>query len=290
MSFILQKIKAFICFLLIFQASVWSGEFRLIDSKEFRNMGMFAAALEILGQLLIYETQDPVKIEGLLVDFGTYGLYYDPEHGPNWWNYFFEPVRVGEWEKAISLNKKDYFQAFKKRKQLTRIQAAELVKKYIRVKKHFLEKVEEFVSRHFDDVYVIGVHYRGTDKRREAPRVSYEEIFQAIVDHLPKNREWRIFAATDEQPFLEEINRAFPGSIIACEAHRSINEKGIHFCRENPYAVGEEALMDALLLSRCDLLIRTSSNLSLWSTYLNPVLPTILLNNSFRSLEHAEPE
>lgn len=293
MNSIPHRIKVFIYLLAICQASLWSGEFRLVDLKEFNRMGMFATAIQVLGQISIYETQDPVKIEGLLIDFATNGLYYDPEHGPNWWSYYFDPIRLGKWDGGSfsSMRKKDYFQAFKKRRQLTRAQASKLVKKHIHVKKHILEKMEQFVVRHFDNVYVIGVHYRGTDKsRKEAPRVSYEKVFQSIADHLPQNRPWRIFVATDEQQFLEEILKAFPERVIACDAHRSTTTTGIHFSCKNSYAVGEEALIDALLLSRCDLLIRTSSNLSLWSTYLNPELPTILLNHNYKSHGKAVPE
>ena len=115
-------------------------------------------------------------------------------------------------------------------------------------------------------------------------------VFQAIADSLPENEPWQIFAATDESYFLEALQKAFPGRVIAYEATRSKDAVGVHFSREDPYRIGEEALLDALLLSRCNVLIRTSSNLSLWSTYFSPELPTILLNQSFRSHENAEPE
>jgi Nodulation protein Z (NodZ) len=270
---------------------LWSGEFRVIG-EQFTRMGMFAAAIQILGQLAIYETKDPVEIDGLLIDFGTLGLYYDPGYGPNWWNYYFEPICIGNPEKGVVSQspKSCYYQGFKKMRRTTRSQASELVKKYIHVRKPILEKAEQFVSRHFTDFYVIGVHYRGTDKSREAPRVPYEKVFQMIAEQLPQNKPCRIFIATDEQKFLEEARQMFPGSVIACEAHRSETERGVHLSHRNSYAVGEEALIDALLLSKCHLLVRTSSNLSLWSTYFNPELPVILLNNSYRSHENTEPE
>lgn len=76
---------------------------------------------------------------------------------------------------------------------------------------------------------------------------------------------------------------------IAIKAQRSSNgEPGVHFINKNNYSLGEEALIDACLLSKCDLLIRTSSNLSLWSTYFNPSLPTILLNHRYANT--LEPE
>lgn len=283
--------KWFLYFLLSL-ACLESGEFRLIDGRDFPKIGMFAFANQILGQLSIYESQSPVAIDGLSVDLSTFGLYYDPAYGPNWWNYYFEPISIGNVEPSntVSLPKKLYFQAFKKRRKLTRIQAAQIVKKYIHVKEPILHKVEQFISYYFNDAFTIGVHYRGTDKSSEASVVPYDKVFQTILQHVPSERPWQIFVATDELSFLRAIQNQFPGRVIACDVLRSEGSVGVHFLDYEGYKKGEEALIDALLLSRCHLLIRTSSNLSLWSTYFNPELPTILLNASFRSHLNKDPE
>lgn len=34
-------------------------------------------------------------IKGFEIDFEQDGLYYDPEYGPNYWNYYFKPCLVG---------------------------------------------------------------------------------------------------------------------------------------------------------------------------------------------------
>jgi hypothetical protein len=263
----------------------------MIDCRDFPKIGMFAAANQILGQLAIFDTKLPVEIDGLCVDFGSHGLYYDPGRGPNWWSYYFEPLCVGRLEKdGVYPPKFDYIQGFKRRRQLTRQEASELVRKYIKVKRQILEKVEQFVWRHFSGFYVIGVHYRGTDKKNEAPRVPYRSVFEAIAKHIPEESPWRIFAASDEDQFIEAIQRAFPGRVVACDARRSQNGEGVHFMCEEPYLHGEEALTDALLLSKSSILIRTSSNLSLWATYFNSELPTILLSQNYRWRENKELE
>lgn len=87
---------------------------------------------------------------------------------------------------------------------------------------------------------------------------------------------------------MQAIIERFPGKVIATDAERTEGEEGVHFSSQRPFTCGEEALMDALLLSRCNVLIRTSSNLSLWSTYFNPRLPEILLNQRF--METVYPE
>jgi len=63
------------------------------------------------------------------------------------------------------------------------------------------------------------------------------------------------------------------------DAIRSVNGKALHVDpAHSPYRVGREALIDCVLLSRTDMLIRTSSNLSLCSTFFNSDLPVQELN------------
>lgn len=79
--------------------------------------------------------------------------------------------------------------------------------------------------------------------------------------------------------FLEEAKEKYTGHLIATHSLRAKSgDVAVHHTFKNSYRLGEEAVIDCLLLSQCDILIRTSSNLSLWSTYFNPTLPTILLN------------
>ena len=89
---------------------------------------------------------------------------------------------------------------------------------------------------------------------------------------------YRIFVATDEHDFLKFIKEAFPGKVISIEMDRSIDGSPIHMNARDPFLQGEQALIDALLLSKTQVLIRTQSNLSLWSSYFNPTLPVITLN------------
>jgi len=266
-----------------------SKEFRVLSASEFPKIGMFAMANQILGQLYFLENE---TISGLVVDFDTNGLYYDPHYGPNWWNYYFEPIHIGAQNNLTMqyVSKEQYFEAFRAWRKISRNDAALIVKKYIRIRPEITEKVEMFCRQYFSRFFILGVHYRGTDKKKEAPRVPYETVFQAISTHLPENQPYQIFVATDEEPFLEAIRIKFPGSILAIDASRSVGKMGMHFSKKNQYEIGEAALIDSLLLSKCDLLIRTSSNLSLWATYFNSALPVVLLNQNYRSHENMESQ
>ena len=270
--------------LLGFPLRLLTGAFLIIDASPLREPGMFASANVVLGHIYLYEIGAYAGLSELAVDFGDSGLYFDPHYGPNWWNYYFEPIhlQISEPQKSASQFKDASFAAIHARWQLKRQQASALVKKYIHIKPSILEKAAQFIAHHFQNFFVLGVHYRGTDKEKEAPRVPYEEAIAAVADHIPSDQLYKIFVATDEAPFLHKMKKTFPGSVISYNAHRSNGLKPVHLSQpKSPYAIGEEALLDALILSHCDFLIRTSSNLSLWSTYFNPELPVKLLNRRY---------
>jgi hypothetical protein len=284
-------IYKFILFFFSFFSISYGVHFYIITTEYSPKIGMFSAANQVLGQLHLFETGQLFPVAGFMVDFSTYGLYYDPSCGPNWWTYFFEPVCVGETENVqmIYPGIEQYRRAWRHRYWMSRAVAAEIVKKYIRIKPHIQEKIDAFVEEFFQKNYMIGVHYRGTDKKSEAPRVAYERVFQEIEKQIPLGKAYALFIATDEDDFLKQVRMRYPDRVMATNAQRSAySHLGVHFANKNNYSIGEEALIDASLLARCDVLIRTSSNLSLWSTYFNPDLPVVLLN--LRKENTLEPE
>ncbi len=135
----------------------------------------------------------------------------------------------------------------------------------------------------FKDHFVIGVHYRGTDKVLEGPRLEYYKVaasvFQYVIDY--KLKDFKVYIATDESEFLKFMKSLFGPRVLYIPAFRSVTHEPTHLVNNNPYRQGEEALMDCLLLSHCQVLFRTTSNLSLWSTYFNPYLTVIPLSNRY---------
>jgi hypothetical protein len=267
---------------------IFGGDTRIITMEFSPRAGFFAVMNVVIGEFVLFEKGAFPDVTGIAVDFKEFGLYYDPSRGSNWWNYYFEPIGDGLKGHPIYPSGAEYAKAYQQRRNMTHSEVAAFVKKYIRVKQSILDQVELFRARHFQESFVIGVHYRGTDKKKEAPRVPYEKVFEKISECLPLDQPYQIFVATDEEAFLSAIKEVYPHRVIATDAARSSSEVGVHFLNKHQYDIGEEALIDALLLSKCDLLIRTSSSLSLWSTYFNPDMPTHLLNRRFHKSKELE--
>lgn len=252
-----------------------------------RNDGMFSILFDVFYLVRAYEKQ---QFNSVKVDFGSSGLYFEKGYGLNWWSYYFEPISYGIANKinTAKVNGDDghplifpYNIPYGMELAISREEANALIKKHIIVKPYILKDVDQFVSDHFSGYTTIGVHYRGTDKMYgEAPKLKYEKALKVIKLHIKKLAvsDYKIFVATDEQDFIEFMLETFGDKIcFNMDAARSTNGKPLHKLNKSPYKHGLEALMDCLLLSRTDLLIRTSSNLSLFSTYFNIDLPVVEL-------------
>jgi hypothetical protein len=156
------------------------------------------------------------------------------------------------------------------------------LQKYFRIRPEIQKKIDDYVESRFSKDHIIAIHYRGTDKGCEAVPVPHAEVIETTKNYISQNQltNYKIFIATDEQEMVSTLLDAFgTDHVIGYSTQRSQNGAPLHFGNSDPSGHGEEALIDAVLLSKGDILIRTSSNLSRWSTYLNPTLPVIELNH-----------
>lgn len=226
----------------------------------------------------------------------TSSQYVDPSRGPNWFDYFFTNLRLPP-EDADRVERgevpicridgvrqlglpRDYDS------ELDLDTAARLVSEYIGIKEPILDKVDGFFDAHLRERSVLGIHYRGTDKAAEAPPISYED-FQRFVDRFLETTGTFdcLFVSSDEQAFVEFMEEAFGPSLPVVyhdDQERSTTNVAIHRSKAGDrYRKAEEAVLNCLLLSRCDGLIKTASILSGWAKLFNPDLPVILLNRPF---------
>lgn len=245
--------------------------------------GMFSVEHYLIG---VFDQFEKGRYSGVKVDFGDAKPYYDPSRGPNWFQYYFCPVDIVDKnclnapQKSFSLreygnlcNYVDNTYAFEN-SGLSSERTRELIQKYLILKPEIQGEADQFAKTHFSESdYVVGVHYRGTDKACnngtcEARRVTYEEMTSNIQDHigelkLEDQKAVKIFVASDEEKFVEHLEKNFPNQVVASPAKRSIDGKPIHLNASDPYQSGKEALIDSWLLAKLsNVLIRTSSNLS----------------------------
>jgi hypothetical protein len=251
--------------------------------------GLFHVFICVLDLLKTYETG---YFKGLEINFGTKGVYYDANRGPNWWTYYFEPINYGTKSNVHRTTGYTYAKTKRIIHYTSRGNVFNLINKHIKLKPHIQEKINNFSTKCFSSHYVIGVHYRGTDKIKEAPPVPYSQVAQEIQNHIGtiNTSNYKIFVATDEQNFIVYLESIFGEKVCYYEdAIRSTDGTPIHLDpKYDHYKSGEDAIIDALLLSKTNFLIRMNSNLSLCSTYFNPHLKSIELNQKYQKVHSIE--
>lgn len=224
------------------------------------------------------------------------GLYYDKRGlngivSENIWDYYFYPVSDAGYQPSDNPSYEYSIDGFAVAtlpypfpyaelahvkqiypdKQL-RKDMNELISSYIKIKKPTNNKIEEFYNNHLKDRFTVSIHLRGTDKHYETEPISLDRIFEEANKYAP----CQFYIATDEQRLLEEAQQRLKGDVISYDCFRSKNNQaGIHYQTNYPSErsralLGEEALIDCILLSRCNLMIHTWSNLSISALLFNP--------------------
>jgi len=210
--------------------------------------------------------------------------YYVPwgyNNSYNAWEYYFEPV--------ASIN---YPPPFKIRLKFTpyvpdvikfsvdhlydysRQEAFEIISKYIRIKPNIQEKIDHFYTHNIASRKTIGIHIRGTDKASEERPITPEKIIDAALQYADDDTQFLL--ATDEQWMLHRMIELLKGrTTVYYDCYRSDNGKPIQLRQPKPSKaqVGEDVLVEAMLLSKCDRLIHTLSNVSSVALYFNPTMP-----------------
>jgi len=248
-------------------APIQPAEYVILRSRE---TGMFCLFKDVISLLQHFERG---FFKGVEVDFQKNGHYYDPSHGPNWWGYYFEPIKLGK-EHGVKTEHCHLYCGEIVTFFNTREYNNYLVTKYIKVQPHIQVVIDNFANKNFANSFVIGIHYRGTDKWTEAPRVPYEAVAAAIDSQIDLlyGQNYKIFVASDEAEFICYLNNKFPGKVCSFDATNK---------HRGDYQSGEGALVDCILLSKTQILIRTSSSLSDVSSYFNPNLTVIDLNQKY---------
>lgn len=154
--------------------------------------------------------------------------------------------------------------------------ARQLFDKYLGIRPDILEETDRFVAANFGGRKILGLHYRGTDKAGEAPLVAKEQLLQHIRTVLTQRPQLElIFVSTDDEKiisFLQQSDLHLP-VIFRQDAVRSKDGDQFHRKTEiSKSVVHRDAIVNMLLLSRTDFLLKTASILSDCSVIFNPAL------------------
>jgi hypothetical protein len=163
-----------------------------------------------------------------------------------------------------------------------RQQAKAVIDRFIRPRSYILGKADDFFARHLAGYPLIGVHARGTDATSENERRPFRQgslvlsRYIAEVEQLLESRpEARIVVASDEQSTLDHLRSSFGDRVVAYDSirHQSGEAAGqgptgwimpayITGDRDRAARNGEDAIVEYLLLGRCNHLVHNGSSLA----------------------------
>ena len=263
--------------------------------------GLGAIILHVISLLRFSDRENLYPVVDLDQKFDN--AYFDADYGNNLWHQYFEPVlsissqhlkehshhpqmqsliytldtkeahkiceehddsvysfTFGRWRHLEDLDLDEWYQH-------QRVKARETVKKYIRPNKALRTKVDQFVRIHFTTGFTLGLHVRGTDMAY-APVVDPAEYFPHIDKCIEENPDLKIFLATDQAQYVTVFEEKYANRVLSINALRSEDEIPPFLMEEStPFKKGEDVMMDILLLSKCDFLIKSSSNVSEMALY-----------------------
>ncbi len=121
---------------------------------------------------------------------------------------------------------------------------------------------------HFFDRRIVGIHFRGKEMNVAqlhpfGPTV--EQMFRYTDEILEKYKIERIFLVTEEKDYLDAYIARYGDKVFYSEAFRTskINSYNLKNARpQHRYLLGMDALVDAILLSRCTGMLYGASGLS----------------------------
>jgi len=276
-----------------------------------KGVGLLGYIHWAMNQILYAEQHNYLPVVNYDAAYGNY--FFDPARGDNMWDYYLEPVAEYSWadiqrmindpadplsrEHVVRMTPAELYQLMETPDALypfpygywrdnppedlkawygeQRARGKRLVDEYIHFKQPVLDRVDEFYREYLEGHPVIGVHLRGTDMWY-APRVP-AECYPPYVDRLiEETPEARLFVASDKEQLVEFMQQRYGDRVVSQDCLRSRTLKNaMVFKDRNPSEQGEEVLRDALLFSRCNVIVKGPGAVAEFARYTNPELEII---------------
>ena len=256
--------------------------------------GLFSTFFSVLAHLTWCDKNNLTPY----VYWGKQSLYYEKDSGQpteNVWEYYFDQLSDLSYSQLLQRNDVEirnsygsvdtFYIPYSAHYEIVlndsfRKSMKKIIDKYIKVRPCILNTVETFYTEKLSGKTTIGIHIRGTDKFKELPAVSIDRLCSQANECAKTLSNYQFFVATDEEALLTKAKHLLSGPVITYNSYRSVDGRAIHK-KQTPYhskyMLGEEVLIEVLLLSRCNKFVHTRSNVSTAVLFFNPELQNHVL-------------
>ena len=233
--------------------------------------GLFSNVLFVLNHLKIAKDKKFIPF----VDMENFPTIYNESkkiHNTfNAWEYFFENYTDISIEE-IYQSKNVYITSNKSQSEFFKDTNNEDLRKYfkdnLKIKNRYKKIVHFFSEKYFKNKKVLGVHFRGTSYKRSPghPFPATKKQILKRVNELQLNENYdKIFFVTEEENYKKFLVSNFKNkSLFLKSSYRSDKNDAFECYPRNfhRYKLGREALLETMLLSKCDALLHITSNIS----------------------------
>lgn len=275
-----------------------------------RGAGFFCEFNKVLKALIHFEDQGLYTAQ---VNWNDPFFPYKDNPNDNGWNSYFEPIKTNyPLKENESITKQGacgglheihdqlcvchwvaYKQYFPYRNYVH-----QKINQYIEIKSHILDELNELYETNMKDHFLIGIHVRfARAHAHEVPGGPPSlNQYMAEADKLIKqhpSEKIKIFIASDSHYVVNQFKKKYGTKLFYIDAYRANHSEDPGLIYENQqhwvshpqqfhnkkpgYNGGKTTLLDCLLLSKCDYLIHTASNLSAAVVFFNPHIKSIYL-------------
>jgi hypothetical protein len=249
--------------------------------------GLFSNVTFVLNHLKICKKLGFIPV----VDMENYNTIYNEKisikNTWNAWEYYFQqlsPYDLKEVYKSknVLITNDKFYHFFRYNMNLDK-ELTQIFRDDISIEK-ILAKSIVSISKKFQHKRVLGIHFRGTSYKKTAghPLPATKKQMLAITNKiLNDNKIDKIFLVTEELSYLNFFKENFPEKLIYLKScYRSNKDDAFKIYPRNlhRYKLGREALIETVLLSKCDFFLYLSSNISSAAISLN-------LNSSQKRIE-----
>lgn len=230
--------------------------------------GLFSNLIFVLNHLKIAEKHKFTPFIDM-ENFPT--IYNEPtkiDGTKNSWEYYFHQtsnksvIEIKKSKNIITTNALFYKDFTSNPEKLRKI-----FKKKIKIKNKYLKLVQSYYNINIKGNKVLAIHYRGTSYKTSAGHPfppTFKQMSNIIDKLILKNKYDKIFLCTEDKEMFNLLKKKYLKKIIYIESYRSFSDDAfrIYPRKNHRFMLGKEILIEALIMSKCDGLLSTETNVS----------------------------
>ncbi len=248
--------------------------------------GLFSNILFVINHLKICEKHNFIPV----IDMENFPTRYNEKkkifNSLNSWDYYFEKISKTNLSEVYSSKNVIFTDGFINEEMSKNYKSDKnlklIFKKYIKIKKKYIIRTNNFAKKFFSRKKVLAVHFRGTSMKtipRHPLPPTPDQITNLIDRAITKYKFNKIFLVTDELNYLKLFKEKYGKMLYYRNSFRSNKSKifDLNPRKLHRYEMGVDALEDTLLMSKLNYLICSRSNMS--------EVASLMLNKDMRVIE-----